>query len=150
MYIYFGKRLYGRVDVVPRVLHVATEFFHVSLVPLVPLKTWIVVKQKGVILPRFDGVPIPLDWKSVVMGWMRGWSGMLAVFAAAGILVAWPEDRPTALGLAGFAAFFAFVAWITPVLSRASHQRAKHLARRVGGDLLARVDTAFDRASPKG
>ncbi|QRN93605.1 hypothetical protein JRI60_31070 [Archangium violaceum] len=41
-----GTWLFGKVDVVPELGHVATKFFHINLVPLVPIESYFVVVQR--------------------------------------------------------------------------------------------------------
>ena len=129
MVIHFGTRLYGRVDVVPGVFHVATEFFHVLLVPLVPLRSWLVLKEEGVILPRFSGVRIPLSWKSVMAGWIRGFAAIHALPLAmvAIITLAQGEEIGAGLAMLATAGIAGGIAWGTPRLSQATFQRAQEL-----------------------
>ena len=70
MLIVWGERLYGSVDRVPGVLHVATSFGHAYYFPAVPGKTYIVVE------PRENGeqrkyIPIERNEKSVVIAYLR-------------------------------------------------------------------------------
>jgi hypothetical protein len=140
-----GVRLYGRVDVVPGVFHVATEFFHIGLAPFVPLRTWLVLKEEGVVLPRFHGKRIPWSWKSVLVGWLRGWAGVWAVFSAIGLGVVIHLREEGAVLAAVEALVFGALAWVTPRMFRANFARAKELVAR-GGDpaLDAEVERFYD------
>ena len=40
--LHMGRRLYGKVDEVPGVCHVATPFFHINLIPLIPFQSVVV------------------------------------------------------------------------------------------------------------
>jgi hypothetical protein len=68
MIIYFGTRLYGRTHVVPNQCHVATCFFHIYRVPLIPLRSWIVTSQAG---SSWRGIKTTLSIKSVFLAWLR-------------------------------------------------------------------------------
>jgi hypothetical protein len=68
MIIYFGTRLYGKTDVVPGTCHVATRFFHLYRIPLVPLGSWIVTSQT---FTTFHGIQTRLSIKSVLLAWLR-------------------------------------------------------------------------------
>ena len=63
-----GSRLYGAVDRIDDTLHVATRFFHLMWVPLIPTRTYIVLRQNG---KSFDGIPIPMSGKSILFAWLR-------------------------------------------------------------------------------
>lgn len=65
-----GTRTMGKVDDVPGVGHVATQFFHVWFFPLVPLRSLVV--EDG----AERAVSIPMSWKSVAVGYFRGWALM--------------------------------------------------------------------------
>jgi hypothetical protein len=69
-----GTRLFGKVDAVPNLGHVATKFFHINLLPLIPIESYFVVAQypKG-----WVGVVIPTSRKSVAVAWLR--TGLLAL-----------------------------------------------------------------------
>jgi hypothetical protein len=71
------------VDRVPGVCYVATLFFHINLVPLVPLRSYIIVEPSR--RDYFYGEPIPLAWRSVLMAWLR--AGLLGTAGASGAAV---------------------------------------------------------------
>jgi hypothetical protein len=68
MIFIFGVRLFGKVDVVPGRFHVATEFYHIQFVPIVPMQTYLVLEEDG---DGWQGVKIPLCRKSVTAAWLR-------------------------------------------------------------------------------
>jgi hypothetical protein len=71
MFIAFGKGLYGRVDQVPGLFHVATRFFYFQFIPLVPLESVIVLEgTEGNGGPR-EARPVPLSGKSILFAWLR-------------------------------------------------------------------------------
>lgn len=68
MVITFGSKFMGKVDEVGADLWVETRFHHVLFAPLIPVASWIVVRQGG-----GGGVPqleIPVSSKSVAVAWM--------------------------------------------------------------------------------
>ncbi|HZH79234.1 MAG TPA: hypothetical protein VEY88_24620 [Archangium sp.] len=69
-----GTRLFGKVDAVPNLGHVATKFFHINLLPLIPIESYFVVAQ---VRKGWVGVVIPINWKSVAVAWSR--TGLLAL-----------------------------------------------------------------------
>src|SRR4051794_37245825 len=105
-FIITGTHLFGAVDRVPGLGHVATQFAHVNYLPLLPLGTFIVLEgsEQG---DAFRGKRVRLSWKSVLVGYYRGWAGFAAVtlFALAGAM------SPLFLGVNGHPAqAIAFVA----------------------------------------
>ena len=83
MVVVFGTGLYGRVDKVPGAFSVATKFFHIFWVPLLPLGSHIVVDETD---DGWNGVPIELSGRSVLAAYLRGgligggiWSIVLSV-----------------------------------------------------------------------
>jgi len=78
MIIYVGTRLYGRTHVVANTCHVATCFFHVYRVPLIPLRSWIVTSQTG---SSWRGIKTKLSIKSVFLAWLR--AALVLMFASA-------------------------------------------------------------------
>lgn len=75
----YGTHLFGQVYRVPGLYYVSTMFFHVNYVPLFPQRSYLVMEgsEKN---ERFQGVQIPLSLKSVLAGYLRGWSGATALF----------------------------------------------------------------------
>lgn len=68
MIVVFGHRLFGKVDAVPGLFHVATKFFYIDYLPLIPAGTWLVFSQSG---KSWRGVPIPFSFKSMLVAWAR-------------------------------------------------------------------------------
>src|SRR5262245_27485656 len=66
----FGVRQYGIVDNVPGLFYVATQFFHVNFIPLIPIKSHLIVagSEKG---DDFSGTPISMSGASVAMAYFR-------------------------------------------------------------------------------
>jgi hypothetical protein len=61
----FGTRCFGKVDHVPGQFYVATRFFHVNFVPLIPLGSYIIFEGTD------RGKPIGLSLKSLALAWGR-------------------------------------------------------------------------------
>jgi hypothetical protein len=153
----FGSRLYGKVDEVKGLGHVATKFGHFDYFPFVPMGTWLVTSQDG---NGWRGVPIPWSFKSMLMGWGRGVALFTLVLGAfmsvviIGDVVTAPPARPTrairngqvvlvparsrAPEIAGSIGLFVFSAWVligsrwTPGFGKATARRAEKLARLAG------------------
>src|SRR5262249_36136559 len=70
MIIIFGQRRSGKVDEIPGLCYVHTQFFHVYYVPLIPLMSYIVLagSETG---QGFRGVRTSLSFKSILVSWVR-------------------------------------------------------------------------------
>ncbi len=68
MVIVWGQRMYGRVDRFAG-SHIATRFFHLYYLPLIPLSSWLVLEEQGD--GKFVGLQLPLQARSVLFAWMR-------------------------------------------------------------------------------
>jgi hypothetical protein len=83
--IVLGSRLFGKVDHVPGHFHVATKFYHLNFIPLIPEGSWVVlegsVKSRG-LGTSWQGVKLgKLHWASVRMAWLRFGLVVLAIVA---------------------------------------------------------------------
>jgi hypothetical protein len=149
MIIIFGTRLAGKVDAVPRIGHVATRFFHVYYVPLIPLGTVFLTPDQT----DETGVPLPLSGKSILVGWLRSaaWVGLIA--AAVLLLTGISRAHPGRLGL-GVSCLAACTAglWLLyrlrPIV-QASYQRATEIVQQIGLSPEQRlmVEIAYGRMS---
>jgi hypothetical protein len=133
MMVFFGIRLYGRINRVPGAFFVATEFFHVMLIPLIPLRTWLVIEpmtKSGLADHEWQGSKLPISLASVLLGWTRGWLGALGAFSLAAALATLggphsPDDARAVvlLNLGCWVSFFAL-----PLLfGNATFERARRL-----------------------
>jgi hypothetical protein len=68
MVVIWGQRMYGRVDRFAG-SHIATRFFHLYYLPLIPLSSWLVLEEQAE--GRFLGLSIPLSGRSVLLAWLR-------------------------------------------------------------------------------
>jgi hypothetical protein len=130
--IIFGTRLFGKVDAVPGLFHVATKFAHVNFLPLIPLEGWLVFGEEG---NGWRGIQIPMSGKSVAVAWIRfllivggllsllfGFIGMNSMQSGGGVMIA-----VGGLSLGAFIGSY-FWKWI----SRADAERALELAALAG------------------
>ena len=78
MLVFHGERLYGKVDRVPGLLYVSTLFFYLQYLPIVPLRSYIIIEgtENG---SAFRGKQVRLRLKSVLAGYLRPWLGAVAV-----------------------------------------------------------------------
>lgn len=132
----FGYRLFGKVDEVPGVLHVATRFGHFNFLPIAPMQSFIVCETGGA------AVPIDLCGRSVVLAWTRAALLVTAVACAAAAAIGASRARGEDVLAAGTAGA-ALLGWMFvtrhPSCRIASYERACELARRAG---LGADDTA--------
>jgi hypothetical protein len=138
MYVHFGKRPYGTCDVVPELFYVATWFFHINFLPLVPVGTHLVFGKKG---SFYNAVPIPLSIKSILLAWARTamFLGGVALSIMAIIALAEPHSHPAReFGVNNLAAadllciaFYALL-MIYPRRRMPSYERACKLAELAG------------------
>jgi hypothetical protein len=137
MFFHVGTHLYGKVDQVPGLLHVGTQFFHLNFVPLVPMGSYLVLHGVSN-SDETPGMPIPWSRKSVFFGWGRAalWIGATSLLVSAAVEAIrclenqgdWVEAGGMALG-----AIVMFV--LLPIsyrLTHASPLRALELAKIAG------------------
>jgi hypothetical protein len=134
MSIHVGTRLSGKVDQVPGLFYVATEFFHLQFIPLIPLRSHVIFDgtEKD---ETFSGVLITLSGKSVLFAWLRAFCWVAGV--AAGIFaviefcsaLARNGSGPIALGLALITGVVFYVLWASYRWARARPLRALELAK---------------------
>jgi hypothetical protein len=157
--IIFGTRLYGKVDQVPGLFHLATEFFHIQFIPLGPTRTFLVMEGPG-----GGGVRMGLSGKSILFAYLRAF--LVVVCIVAGYWAYQDKhDRTTALCVAGASALLFFGTYF---LSRPNALRAYRLAMKAGlpmemlaehyaktlspdqlEDLARRVGTSETASSPR-
>jgi len=133
MVIITGVRFAGKVDAVPRIGHVATRFFHLYYVPLIPLGTYLVTREGDT---DFAGVALPLSGKSILVGWLRtaAWIGSIV----AGVMLFTGLGRANhnrlILGIFGLlaAALALWLLYRLKPITHASYERATDIAQRIG------------------
>ena len=137
MVIIWGTTNAGKVDQVPGgMFHVVTRFGHVYYIPLIPTASYVVLDELGD--GGFNGAQIPLSFKSILAGWLRGGSivAILGAIAATAIMVL---DKNAAPGGWIVPVAIGCLATVVLVLSKklrlftqASYERAKELAQYAG------------------
>jgi hypothetical protein len=139
-----GVKHFGKVDAVPGLCHVATRFYHVTDLPLIPLGSEIIFTESAA-----DGRSwlrcrkTTLSLKSVLVAWARAALYLTAFFGAPAyafiIAHAWHHKRQ-AVTLADVLIIFGMVAgsilgiWLTHQLTRAGYDRAVQLCAELGLD----------------
>jgi hypothetical protein len=135
----FGDDYFGRVDSVPGLFCVKTRFLHIWWFPLVPRESYLFLDQESA-GRGFDGIRVPLRWKSVWFAWLQASSlvaimlflfggGTLFTVESKGVII-----HPIILGLiAWLIAFgFGYLYWLTCRHSTASVVRARALMLLAG------------------
>ncbi len=119
----WGNRLFGRVDYVPGLGHVATRFFHLFYVPLVPLGSQVVPEEGP------GALPIAACGKSIAIAYLRAICALAAAVSLLGAAAAQGGDRWTAGAgaLAGLGAVF--LTYRASFLRVSKFDRARQLAK---------------------
>jgi hypothetical protein len=152
MFIY-GSRLYGKVDKVPGLGHVATRFIHIDFVPLIPTGSFLVLAQAG---KSFRGVPIPLSFKSIAVTWLRAASLVAGILGAIFTLVGVSDSRhggglpvPAVLLAIGGIGIFSFLVTHRSA-TKAGYARAIELGKlvKLNANGFAALAQAYGQAPP--
>jgi hypothetical protein len=71
----FGTRHFGKVSIVPNLFYVATKFFHINFVPLIPLGSSVIIanseRHESGNKTIFLAKQIDFSWKSFFMAYLR-------------------------------------------------------------------------------
>lgn len=135
MVLHFGTKFYGKVDCVPNLFYVRTQFFHVQFVPLIPLGSFLLIEGTN----DERGVKIPLSIKSVFTAWVR--TALVLIAVGYGVATAVHTVRllsnqqasvASMLQYAGWMGGACLVYWITVRFSRPSYHRAIKLGSYLG------------------
>jgi hypothetical protein len=134
MIIIWGARLYGKVDEVPGMFHVATKFGHVWYIPLIPMGSHIVLERTG---QGWRGLPVPLSGKSILAAWLRGLGIAGMIFSAIGMMVTATDPKGygplmTAATVFAVALGVTIFAFCSKSLRHASYERAVQLGEKLG------------------
>jgi hypothetical protein len=136
MMIFYGTDFYGKVDRVPGLLYVITRFSNVWYLPFVPIETYVIFDRPGDKGRR--GVRIPMRWKSVFLGWLRGACALGLIISATvafiGVLNTSTNEIDERLVLVGLGWFLVAAALLTMsyVPTKANLERAIVLGRFLG------------------
>ena len=146
--IVWGTRMMGKVDAVPGVGHVATKFFYLQYVPLIPVETYLVFREVG---EQIHGVQIPFSPKSIFVAWLRtGFVIAAIVLIIAGIIAISERHRAEGamsfVGAGLFVGAFIYSYYFGPIC-RAGYNRAMDLARRanLGPEQFLALEITYGR-----
>ena len=155
MLVIWGSKLYGKVDEIEGVGHIATQFGHLFWIPLLPMNSYFVTHEEG---GHFEGTPLGLQAKSVFAGYARvfsvlfflaGLSALNALYSPHGDFD--PEKMGTYKTMIAMGLFSIplFCAAFRPALKRASYETACALAKRLGLDrkMQTYIDFCYGRIS---
>jgi hypothetical protein len=140
--LHVGEHLYGVVDQVPGVLHVATRILHFNFLPIVPLGSVVSVDKR--VAGEAIHVKTRFSLKSVAFAYLR----LTLMCGAVGLglisILMWdmeqmqpnppPWFQSLTLGTMGVGLVTIFVWWWTHRLTHARYSRAIELADAVGMD----------------
>lgn len=79
MFIVWGSRMCGKVDAVPGLCHVITNFGHLYYFPLIPTGSILVLAEDS---DGTYGLKIPLSLKSILVAWLRAFLWVSLIPAA--------------------------------------------------------------------
>ncbi|MCA9234111.1 MAG: hypothetical protein KDA44_01475 [Planctomycetales bacterium] len=153
MLVVWGSKLYGKVDEIEDVGFVATQFGHLFWIPLIPFNSYFVTRQES---HHFEGAPLGLQWKSVLVGYGRVFSALffLAGLAALNTIYGPGHDFDPAkmntyrtMVALGVFSIPLGIATQLPSMRRADDQEATRLADYLRFDdrLCARVELAYGK-----
>lgn len=145
MVVVFGSTLYGKVESVPGVCHVATRFLHLFFIPLFPTGSWLVIEDSELAQGGADNIRLPaMHWGSVGIAWLRFFlllaAFILGIIAATKLALDRPLTQTVPMIALGVVCAAAFV--VSYRITRANAQSFEAL-RSVSGvpnALLARAN----------
>ncbi len=145
MFFIFGTRSFGKCDKVGALFYVVTQFFHINFVPLIPTKSYIVLKgsESG---GRFRGMQFGLCGRSILHAYARAGSiigiavgliGSICTLAAVGKT---GGDLPLLLTFFVVLVASAIILVVSYTSAKASYVRALELAEQIGipNDIIER------------
>jgi hypothetical protein len=153
MVIIWGTTHAGKVDEVPGMFHVVTQFGHLYYIPLIPTGSYIVLDKNSD--GGFRGVSIPISFKSWLVAWLRAACvvGTIAMTILTAVMLADVQRHPFnwigPLFLDAVLITLLVLSYKLKFIKQASYERAIDLARRVGltemGMLM--IEVAYGRMS---
>ena len=132
MLMVWGTRLYGRVDMVPGLFHVETRFGHFNYFPLIPLESYVVISKSG---DQFNGVRIPLSFRSVGYTWLRALTLLFGLGGLCVALVRVPSDPQGVIPVfivSGASLACSLVFLFAQGVTHATYDRAREIATLIG------------------
>jgi hypothetical protein len=154
MMIVWGTKLYGRIEKVPGLGHIATQFGHLMFLPLIPTQSYFVLEESS---HTFHGIPLGVSRKSVLAGYGFAYS-ILLILAGIGSIghindphaAVNPEVTPMHYGLIilGAICIPLLIAIQTDWFRNADHATASELAALTGDERVqVFVDHHFGKIS---
>jgi hypothetical protein len=134
MVVVWGSRLYGRVDAIPGLGYVATQFGHFDYIPLIPMGSHFVLAQDG---DAWRGIRVPLSGKSVLIAWLRTLLVLAAIVGALVTLIISLNPRGKSMewlpwaGTCAGALLACVLAWRLKMITTASYERACELGKLI-------------------
>jgi hypothetical protein len=163
--LYSGTELFGSIDRVPGICHVATRFDHVFLFPFIPSRSYLLLwPVRG---RKARGIRIRMRWRSVFLAWGRGLLlttsvvciFLTVIFAAAAEQRRAREADDTISERIGWedpalvfaVAFSVFLSSYLPAFTRANFERAIELGQIFGLDepTMKRIYEIYGRPLPR-
>lgn len=155
MIVIWGTKLYGKVDEIEGLGHVATQFGHLFWIPLIPLNSYFVTSEERF---NFEGTPLGLQMKSVFVAYARVFAILFFMcgMGAANTLFSAHEvvepERVTGLKMMIVLGIFSIPAYICahlPSVRFANYATARELSDRVGFNsrLQTYIEYCYDRIS---
>ena len=148
MVVVWGTRMMGKVDAVPGVGHVATRFFYLQFIPLVPVETYLVFREVG---EQVYGVKIPFSPKSIFVTWLRTGLILASLGLAFAGCVQFSERREVPGAICIVLSFLSVAAFIYSYyfgpIAKAGYNRAISLAQRAGleAEKMLALEIAYGR-----
>ena len=131
MFIFFGTRLFGRVDQAADQFHVATQFFHIYCFPLIPLRSYLFI-EGTLSNPTEQCLQIPMSWKSVLVAYLRGVLAWAAIINLVWVFITLPFitggpglDILDCTFKTGIGVFCAIAFWATYQFFHANEQKTQ-------------------------
>jgi len=150
MIFVFGERLYGKVDEVPGLFHLATAFFHIQFIPFIPTRSCLMLHGTN------RGVRMRMSGKSVLFAYIRMVLllgcivSCIAAFALFGDNKAGRKnDLPVTLGFFAVGVLCLLVFLLSYRFSRPSPLRAFRLASEAGFPIPLLAEFYAKRLSPE-
>ena len=149
----FGTDFFGKVDEVPGVFHVATRFDHVFFLPVLPLRSYVILHGTG--KPPL-GVKIKMSFRSVLLAWTRTVTVVTMFFSIAMLcfifaMVPGSWYWVIALGIALVSGGIFTASFFVRGLRTATFERAVVLGRQAGLDdaAMAAIGRVYGQAIPR-
>lgn len=158
----WGEKLFGHTDGVPGLFEVATKCWHFNYLPVVPLKSYIVLTFDR---RQFRGIEIPLNQRSITLAWIRTIGFWVVIAMAVWVIFAKSDfdydqehaidtsfQKTMLLPILAFVISLAAQIFVSchPFTRHASYERATELTRHLGEPLASRVQVLVDRKFRRG